>query len=363
MSLKIWVSLPFFYPDMTRPWGEVLDDMLKIVDAAEELGFEGVAINENQFQNYVTNPTALGMAMVAAARTERIRIQPGVVVLPNYQPLLVASQMALLDHMAPGRVGIGVARGGARFNLERMGIDPDEVRGIYEECLEIIRRAWVEDDLSFDGKYFSFPPTTIVPKPATDPHPQLFVAAQSVEGVTRVAQQGLNLMTATNYGNFEPFGDLEKLLETYNKAVAESGKPRGEVMVYRHTWLGRSEEEALEFFDDFVSEYNHYLASAGGGARVTRDQRLKTRALAASAEKITAGKLTPYTEAPSPEGLFEKYADPILTTPERMIERFKSLERMGINHVTCLMAVGMPGREVVKNMELMAQEVLPTFAD
>ncbi len=128
MALKIWVSLPFFYPDMNRPWGELLDDMLSIVDAAEELGFEGVAINENQFQNYVTNPTALGIALVAAARTKRVHILPGVVVLPNYHPLQLASQMALLDHMAPGRVGIGVARGGARFNLERMGIDPDKVK-------------------------------------------------------------------------------------------------------------------------------------------------------------------------------------------------------------------------------------------
>lgn len=154
------------------------------------------------------------------------------------------------------------------------------------------------------------------------------------------------------------------LLDTYNKAVVEAGMPRGEVMVYRHTWLGRTEKEALEFYDDVLSEYNHYLASAGGFAKIaTRDERLTTRSLAKEAESIKAGKLTARTESPSSEGLFEKYADPILTTPDKMIERFKSLEAMGVDHVTCLMAMGMPGTEVVKNMELMAKEVLPAFAD
>ncbi len=363
MALKIWTSLPFFYPDMSRPWSEVLNDMLSIVDAAEDLGFEGIAINENQFQNYVTNPTALGFALLAAERTERLRILPGVVPLPNYHPLLLASQMALLDQLAPGRAGIGVSRGGARFNLDRIGVAPEDVLGVYLESLEIIRRAWVEDDMSFDGKYFSFPPTTIVPKPVTQPHPQLWVAAQSVEGVQRVARQGDNLMTATNYGNFEPFGDLEKLIEMYEAAVVESGNPRREVMVYRHTWLGRTDEEALRFFDNVVSEYNHYLASAGGGAKKTRDERLTSRTVAKTQEAIVGGRLEPAKESPSPENLFENYADPILTTPDRMIERFKDLEKMGIDHVTCLMATGMPGSDVVNNMEFMAKEVLPAFVD
>jgi len=137
-------------------------------------------------------------------------------------------------------MGIGVARGGSRYQLDRIGVDPAKAREIYEESLEIIRRVWVEDDVTFDGRFYSFPPTTIVPKPVSAPGPDLWVASQSVDGVRKVAAQGLNLVTAPNYGNFEPHGDLEALLKAYNDAVAESGKPRGEVMVYRHTWLGRT---------------------------------------------------------------------------------------------------------------------------
>ncbi|MBD0862922.1 LLM class flavin-dependent oxidoreductase [Gordonia sp. zg691] len=364
MSLKIWVTTPFFYPDMSRPWTDLLNDMLSIVDAAEDLGFEGVMINENQFQNYVTNPSSLAFSAAAATRTKRLKIMPGVVVLPNYHPLLVASEMALLDHLAPGRMSIGVARGGSRYQLDRLGINPAEARDIYEEALEIIRRAWVEDDLTYDGKYFSFPETTIVPKPVTQPSPDLWVASQSVDGVKRVAEQGLNLLTAPNHGNFEPYGDLEELVQTFNDAAAASGKPRGEVMALRHTWLGRTEDEAQEYFGDILNEYNHYKALVkGSGKTQTKEGRLAARGVGDRVDDyIRAGRVYPESEAISRDGLYEKYADPILTTPDRMIERFKAYEEIGVDHIVCLVAMGQPNEAVLENLKFMAKEVLPAFA-
>ena len=364
MALKFWVTTPFFYPDMTRPWSEVLDSMIRIVDAAEELGFEGITINENQFQNYVSNPSAMMFAAVAATRTKRLRIVPGVVVLPAYNPLLVASEMSLLDHLAPGRIGIGVARGGSRFQLDRLGVKPEHQRPLYEEALGIIRRLFTEDDVSHDGEFFSFPPTTLVPKPANQPHPDIWVASQSTDGVRKVAQQGLNLITAPNYGNFEPYGDLEELLASYNDEIAKTGQPRGEVMVLRHTWVGRTEEEALEYFDDIVNEYNHYIALVKGEGTVeTREGRLATRDVGESRDFVTRGKMRPTQHSISKDNLFEKYADPVLTTPDRMIERFKTYEEMGVDHLACLVANGMPTDAVIKNMKMMAAEVLPAFAE
>ncbi|AEA24390.1 Luciferase-like, subgroup [Pseudonocardia dioxanivorans CB1190] len=363
MALKFWVTTPFFYSDMDRPWGELLQDMLTIVDTAERLGFEGVAINENVFQNYVANPSALAFAALAAARTTRLRILPGVVVLPSYNPLLIASEMAMLDHLAPGRVGIGVARGGGRYQLDRIGVDPAKSREIYEEALEIIQKVWVEDNVTYEGRYFSFPRTTLVPKPASQPGPDLWVASQSVDGVRKVAAQGHNLLTAPNWGNFEPHGDLEALLEAFNTAAAESGSPRGEVMVYRHTWLGRTETDALEFFDDMVSEYNHYLALTQTVSQGTREDRLKARGTGEKIEFVEAGRVVPANESPSSEGLWEKYSDPVLTTADKMIERFKQMEAMGVDHLACLIAWGQPIEAVVAQMELMAEQVLPAFAE
>ncbi|WP_293780324.1 LLM class flavin-dependent oxidoreductase [uncultured Aeromicrobium sp.] len=364
MAMKFWVTTPFFYPDMSRPWSEVLDSMIRIVEAAEEFGFEGVTINENQFQNYVCNPSAMMFAAVATQRTQRLRIVPGVVVLPAYNPLLVASEMSLLDHLAPGRVGIGVARGGSRFQLDRLGVKPENQRAMYEEGLEIIRRLFTEEDVSHEGRFYSFPPTTLVPKPATQPHPEIWVASQSTAGVRKVAQQGLNLITAPNYGNFEPHGDLEELIGAYNDEIATTGNPRGEVMVLRHTWVGRTEEEALEYFDDVVNEYNYYMALVKGPGTVdTKEARLAPRDVGESRDYVHRGKMTPEQHSFSKDNLFEKYADPVLTTPDRMIERFKAYEALGVDHLACLIAVGMPTEAIINNMKMMAEEVLPAFAD
>ena len=363
MALKFWVTAPFFWSDMSRPWSELLKDMLSLVDAAERLGYEGITVNENLFQNYTMNPSSLLFAGLAAARTERLRVMPGVVVLPIYQPLLIASEMSFLDNFAPGRIDIGVARGGARYPLDRLGVDMSEARDIYEESLEIIRRVWTEDDVSYDGRYFSFPPTTVLPKPATKPHPQIWVASQSVEGVRKVAQQGLNLVTAPNFGTFEPHGDLETLLQAYNAAVTESGMPRREVMVYRHALVGRTEAEALKHFDHVVNEWNHYNAVVkGSGSAESRESRLTARTAGDRIDDfIVAGRVRPETETASSENLFEKYDDPILTTPDRMIERFKSYEAIGVDHVACLIAMGQPIEELISNMEMMASEVFPAF--
>jgi flavin-dependent trigonelline monooxygenase, oxygenase component len=364
MSLKFWVTAPFFYPDMTRPWSEVLDGMIRIVDAAEELGFEGITINENQFQNYTANPSAMMFAAVAANRTKRLKILPGVVVLPAYNPSLVASQLCLLDHLAPGRTGIGVARGGSRYQLDRLAVKPEEQRAVYEEALDIIRRLLTEEEVSHHGRFFSFPPTTLVPKPVTQPHPEIWVASQSANGARKVAQQGLNLLTAPNFGNFEPHGDLEALLTAYNEEIDRTEQPRGQVMVLRHTWVGRTEEEALEYFDDVLNEYNHYMALVKGeGTNATQEERLAIRGMGESRDYITKGRMRPEQYSISTENLYEKYADPVLTTPDRMIERFKTYEQMGVDHLACLVAMGMPIDAVVENMQLMSEEVLPAFKD
>src|SRR5690606_16613277 len=138
----------------------------------------------------------------------------------------------------------------------------------------------------------------------------------------------------------------------------------GEVMVLRHTWLGHTEEEALEYFDDVLNEYNYYMALVKGPGTVDKQEdRLATRGVGKSRDYVHRGKMTPEQHTYSKENLFEKYADPVLTTPDRMIERFKGYEKLGVDHLACLIAVGQSTDAIVKNMELMSKEVFPAFQD
>jgi hypothetical protein len=102
----------------------------------------------------------------------------------------------------------------------------------------------------------------------------------------------------------------------------------------------------------------------GSGSTQTQEDRLKARGVGDRIDDtIVAGLVRPLTESPSSEGIFDKYDDPVITTPQRMIERFKGYEAMGVDHLVCLVAAGQPIDDVIDNMKMMAREVFPAFAD
>ena len=151
--------------------------------------------------------------LFVAMQTKRIRVGQLGIVLPADNPIRVAEDIAMLDHMSGGRANAGFARGYQRRWVDTMaqqnhGIhgalphEHDEIdaanRAAFEESYQIIKRAWTEDLMSFDGKYWRIPagPTPwdleatsqygagvtdgvvrqlgVVPKPVQKPHPPIF---------------------------------------------------------------------------------------------------------------------------------------------------------------------------------------------
>ncbi|MEZ2388553.1 LLM class flavin-dependent oxidoreductase [bacterium RCC_150] len=363
MAIRFWSTAHFFW-DGKQSWSSLYQDMIDLSQAAEDLGFEGISMPENHFQNYVTNPSSLMFSAVVASKTKTLKIQPGVIVLPYYNPLLISSEIAALTHMAPGRIDIGIARGGSRPQFDRVGVNYDDVREIYEESLEIIRRSWVEDDMTHEGRFFNFPATTIVPKPYEEGGPALWVAAQSVPGVRKVAEDGLNLLTMPNFGNFEPHGDFKILMGEYNKAVEESGKPRGGVMMLRHAWVAETEAQAKKFLPEMLHHWNHYNAFVkNSGDTSSAEGRLQRRVDDQGRTFVKGGFIIPETASPNTDNLFDDFDDPIMTTPDRFIERVKGYEEMGVDRLSLHQTWGQPIGDVIKNMEFIAKEVFPEFEE
>ena len=114
---------------------------LALVDAADRLGYRRYWFAEHHNMPAVASTTPPVLAAAAAARTERIRVGSGGVMLPNHSPLVVAEQFAALEALAPGRVDLGLGRApgsdpvitqllrqsGATSDVERF---PDHVRDI-----------------------------------------------------------------------------------------------------------------------------------------------------------------------------------------------------------------------------------------
>jgi alkanesulfonate monooxygenase SsuD/methylene tetrahydromethanopterin reductase-like flavin-dependent oxidoreductase (luciferase family) len=357
LNVKFWTSYPFFYPDITRPYGELLAELKDIAQAADELGFEGISFPEHHFFNYIANPSALQCATLVAENTKRLRVHTGVLVLPYYHPLALAEEVAMVDHISGGRLEVGVARGANKYEFDRLGLDFSKAREMYTESLAIMQAAWTGTDVSSDGEFWQFPEVTIIPKPLQQPYPKIWVSSQSEGGMRAAAKAGHNVVTSPNFGTFAPHGDLEKMLGWYNESSAESEAGRGEIMVLRRVFVDEDESKALQHVQDFYRHWSYYMSQY---KPADEQKRLADRVDNADIE-VKGGSIKPVEIDIPLDDIYNDYDDPIITTPDKAIQRFKYYESLGVDAMMTMSATGGNVADVIGTMETMSKHVFPEF--
>jgi len=357
VALKLCVAFPYFYPDVDRPYGELLNECLEVAVRADDLGYESIMLPEHHFTNYITNPSDLIFAARIGAMTKRLRILTGVLVLPYYHPLDLAEQVALVDWMTEGRLDVGVARGAAKYEFDRLGIDWNQSRAMFDESLDILLKAWTSEDFSYQGKYWSFESTTTLPRPYQQPYPPLWIAGQSLKGVREIAAKGANLLTSPNYGCFSPHGDVDKTLAEFNSALQEYGRPRPNISLLRRVYIAETQEEADRAIPYCFRHWSYYMSFFDADQRKRFQERVTVDA------PVRRGAMTPANVSLDLSNVYDTYDDPIITTPDKAIRRFKNYESLGVTHVLMATAFGLPHKDVLRSMELVAREVMPYFRE
>ena len=117
---------------------------------------------------------------------------------PVNHPARIAERVAMLDHLSEGRFEFGTGRGSSSTEVYGFGIESmDRTRELYDESLPQIVRMWDEDDYSYEGDSFSMPTRRVLPKPYTDPHPPIWVAAGSPGTFEKAARLGIGVLCFT----------------------------------------------------------------------------------------------------------------------------------------------------------------------
>ena len=129
---------------------------------------------------------AVVMGAVAAATSE-LKLGTSVLVAPYRQPLSDARQFATVDVLSGGRLLFGVGAGWMAEEFDALGIDFAERGKRTVECIEIYKRSWRQDFVSFDGEYYSFANISMDPKPLQEPHPPIIYGGVSPLGARRAA--------------------------------------------------------------------------------------------------------------------------------------------------------------------------------
>lgn len=210
------------------------DGLVALAQHAEGAGFESVwtvehvIFPEGYESTYPYDPSGrmamdsatpvpdplLWLAFVAAA-TETLRLGTGILILPQRNPLVLAKEVATLDHLAGGRVELGVGVGWLREEFEALGV-PFERRGARtDEYIEVLRALWDGDHARFEGEFVSFDDVSSNPKPANGRVP-IHIGGHSRAAAERAGRLG--------DGFFPGRGDIGELVDIVRQTAAGAGR-------------------------------------------------------------------------------------------------------------------------------------------
>jgi alkanesulfonate monooxygenase SsuD/methylene tetrahydromethanopterin reductase-like flavin-dependent oxidoreductase (luciferase family) len=154
-----------FNPGITIPWPRVLEMLREQCSLAEQAGFTTAWFTEHHFaHNGYMNapPNPIQMCTHIAAHCQKLRVGTCPVVLPDWHPLRVAEDIAMLDNMSLGRVDFGVAKGineraTIQFNKDADRRDNAKVMRLFQESLDVILKAWTNESFTHQGEFYQFP--------------------------------------------------------------------------------------------------------------------------------------------------------------------------------------------------------------
>ena len=257
--------------------------MLRIAEAAEELGFWGISVQDHLLADRSVSTCgrvgehpgedrvvyeALEVLTFLAARTERVRLITGVLVLPMREPIMLAKQLATLDVLSGGRLLVGVGLGApvragrsvdgrqslsahgriSQREFEALGVRGDRGR-MTDEAIQVMERLWTEDSASFDGRHFSFSGLDLYPKPLQKPRPPIWVGGRSPNAQIRAAT-----LADGWFPSQISAGDFAVGAENISRLAAEAGRPAPEFGVNLFVVVAPTAERARELGDVALRE-------------------------------------------------------------------------------------------------------------
>jgi alkanesulfonate monooxygenase SsuD/methylene tetrahydromethanopterin reductase-like flavin-dependent oxidoreductase (luciferase family) len=322
----------------------------ELVDGAERWGLDAMWLGELHFdpaRSVLSAPLCIASAI--ATRTQRMKIGLAVQVLPLCHPLRLAEETATVDQISAGRLIFGVGRSGVARTYEAYGVPYAESRGRFTEILDIVRKAWTNDTLSYQGKYYRFDDVTVVPKPFQQP-PPIRVAATSADTFVSIGRQGLPIFVAVRY---ETAAEIAPHIAAYREALAGSADPRGGGVFLRvPAYLAPSDAQARSDAEPSLIHFYRQQAAllADSAKRAGVDGADRRAQIARRLETMT------YEEALK--------GTVLIGSPALVADRLAELRsELGLDGVLMELNCGgkIPHENVMSALQLLCEKVMPQF--
>ena len=353
---SVWVDIDQALFDPVK-CHEVYNDYLDLLEYADQLGYDGVGINEHHQNGYGLMPSPNIMAASLARRTSNA----AVVVLGNSialynPPIRVAEEFAMLDIMTGGRFVAGFPVGTSMDTNYCYGTIPGLTREKYAEAHELIIRAWTEKKpFAFNGRYTKLRHVNLWPNVLQTPHPPIHIPGG---GSVETYDFCLDNTYSYSYLSFSGYLRAKALMEGYWNRV---GQRNADQSPYRAgfaqtVFVAETDEEAERLYSEHAFYfYNRCLHVYPGFADAPGYRTIKT---------IQSGNLNQYSRPNYPTLTWKDLVDGgyiIAGSPETVRQRMEELIKgLHVGNIFLLLHVGnMPKDKCMYSTKLFAEKVMP----
>jgi len=334
VSVIVSAGLPTGMEGLTYPipFSEP-EAVIRIAQHAERLGYHSVWGNDHMTtQHYVRAefPVAprfwepLITYAFVAAHTTTLRLGTGVLVLPMRRDIVVlAKQLATLDHFSGGRLEFGVGVGAYREEFEALWPDSKAHRGdMVEEGVKAIQTLFGSRSASFEGKYYRFRDVELYPKPLQKQLP-IYFGGNSEKHIRRVAESADGWIPA----GMEP-ERLKGMVDSIRQLAAAAGRDPSKIAIAPQyvVHVAKTNEAAIARFRQ--SQMYKHLVSLGKST-------------------LKAQKSLPMEDIN------------LIGSPAAVIEKTERLKAAGVTHFLGLYFAANDVQELLDQMQLFAEEVTP----
>ena len=356
---SVWVDVPSHLFDPVKGHQDY-NDSLDELEFADQMGFDGICVNEHHNNAYGLMPSPNLMAAMLCRRTS----DASIIVLGNSlalynPPIRVAEEFAMLDVVSGGRLVTGFPVGTSMDTNYCYGVSPASLREKYYEAHDLVVKAWTEPEpFAFNGKHTQIRYVNIWPRPLQKPHPPVWVpGGGSVETWDWVARLNYVYCHLSYYGHVRGTQVMDGFWNRMQELGVDDNPYRAgflQLVVVSES-DEKAEEEYSAHVDYFYKKCLHVyegFADAPGYRTLKTMQRGLTGQHGGPAGGLR-GRLT-----------WKDYVDQgyvIAGSPATVIKNLrKAVENLRIGQLMVLLQIGsMPKELTMKNTELFAREVLP----
>lgn len=311
-------------------------ETVTLTHLARDAGFDSIACGQHFLSPPYQNLQSLPLLARLAADSGSLDLILSILLLPLYSPVQVAEDVATLDVISEGRVVFGVGLGYRDIEYEAFNTNRRERTSRFLEALELIRRLWTEEEVTFTGKHFHLRGAVCTIRPVQKPYPPIWIAANNDGAIARAGRLGCTWLLNPH----ATLSTLERQMQVYRDALSAAGESiPAQVPIIKEMHLAKTREEALAVARPYLE--GKYQAYADWGQ-----------------DKALPGHES--FRVPFEDLARDRF---ILGSVEEVIQQLEEHQRrLGANHF--IFRIWWPGMEAYhayRVVELMGEHVLPHF--